>query len=609
MKGIRIGIALVVFSLIGIAVFTRILIQDGQRKEMDDIFNRGTQLVSLLALHSIEDFNGDNRDFVLRTLNEYASSEGLAYCFIHDQAGNSLTSLVPYDLAAEIPNHVKMKSLYTMESTRQQFQPTGSKDLLYEFSKPLFEKGQRVGTVRIGLRPTPLSPFAFERIRLVALVALFLFATACFAYYGISRALEPLKHLNQNLQSIRQSSDPDVADSAKNLGVASIVQDLELAVGQLKGRLSQSEIDNMELTSKLGVIAFEKNQIMNIFDSMDFGIIITDSQDNVIHINAYMLSLINKKHDEATDFNLNEIFDQNLMTSFVSLQQAIRQSTTMNHLEVRLPEFAPDKIFQLSLSYLKDDDGIFIGQTILLKDITNEKLAEKNKHEFLSNVTHELLTPLTTIRSYNELLMEGEVDEIETQIEFYNTINDETVRLTQLIANLVNISRIESGSLTLNRELIKIDSLVKDCIIAVETAANKKHIAISNVLPDNITSLVGDKDLLMMAIINVLSNAVKYTPENGNITFALSDQDDAIAFEITDSGYGVSQQDLPHIFDKTYRSSDPDIAKHPGTGLGLAITSEIVHLHGGQIEVQSAVGEGTQFTISIPKEEYYLAKQ
>jgi len=183
------------------------------------------------------------------------------------------------------------------------------------------------------------------------------------------------------------------------------------------------------------------------------------------------------------------------------------------------------------------------------------------------------------------------------------------VRLTQLISNLINISRIESGSLTLNKELLRIDSLVKDCIIAVNTSANRKHIDISSVLPDNITSLVADKDLLMMAIVNVLSNAVKYTPENGNITFVLTDQDDAIPFEITDTGYGVSQEDLPYIFDKTYRSADPDITKHPGTGLGLAITSEIVHLHGGQIEVQSEPGEGTQFTISIPKEDYYLAQR
>jgi signal transduction histidine kinase len=609
MKRIRIGVAIFAFSLIGIAVFARILIQDGQKKETHDVQHKGAQLISLLALHSIEDFDGDNRNFILRTLKEYASSEGLVYCFVHDHAGNSLTSVVPYDLAAEIPNHIETKSLYTMGPTRQTFQPIGSKDVVYEFSKPLFEGGQRAGTVRIGLRATTTAPFSLERVRLLAMVALFLLATASFTYYGISRALEPLKHLNQNLKNICQSSDPTVADSAKNGGVISIVQDLELALGQLKEKLDQSEIDTVELTSKLGVIAFEKNQIINIFDSMDFGIIITDSQDNVIHINAYLLNLIGRKWSEATDRPLSEIFEQNLMTSFISLQQAMRQGTSMNRLEVTLPEIAPEQIFQLSLSYVKDGDGVFAGQMILIKDITNEKLADKTKHEFLCNVTHELLTPLMTIKSYNEMLMEGEVDTVETQKEFYNTINEETERLTQLIKNLVNISKIEDGSLQLNKDLVRIDSLVNDCILAVETSAKKKHIVIDRHLPNNITSIVGDKDLLRMAIINILSNAVKYTPENGTIFFALTDQDDAIAFEINDTGYGISQEDLPYIFDRSYRSSDTDITKHPGTGLGLTITSEIVHLHGGQIEVQSEPGEGTQFTIRIPKEEYYLAEQ
>jgi PAS domain S-box-containing protein len=496
-----------------------------------------------------------------------------------------------------------------MGPTRQTFQPTGAKDVIYEFSKPLFEGGKRAGTLRIGLRATPTASFSLERFRLLAMVALFLLATASFTYYGISRALEPLKHINQNMQNICQSSAPTVADSAKNGGVISIVQDLELALIQLKEKLDQTAIDNMQLTSKLGVIAFEKNQIINIFDSMDFGIIITDNQDNVIHINAYLLNLIGRKQSEAKDRPISEVFEQNLMTGLISLKQKMKQRTSVNCLEITLPEIAPEQIFQLSLSYVKDDDGVLVGQMILVKDITNEKLADKTRQDFLNNVSHELITPLMTIQSYNEMLLENEVTSVESQKEFYNIINEETIRLSQLIKNIINLSQIENQSLQLNKELVKIDSLVEDCILAVKTTAKKKHIVIDKVLSNNLSSIVCDKDLLKMAVINVLNNAVKYTPENGKILFALNDQNDAIAFEITDTGYGISQEDLPYIFDNSYRSSDPDIEKHSGSGLGLAITSEIVHLHGGQIEVNSEPGKGTQFTIRIPKEEYYLAEQ
>jgi signal transduction histidine kinase len=112
-----------------------------------------------------------------------------------------------------------------------------------------------------------------------------------------------------------------------------------------------------------------------------------------------------------------------------------------------------------------------------------------------------------------------------------------------------------------------------------------------------------------VAIINILGNAVKYTPEDGHIQFMLTEQDDFAIFEVTDDGYGISKEDLPHVFDKFYRSTDPRITEQTGSGLGLALTSEIVRLHGGEIEVNSKPDEGSHFKIRLPKEEYYLGKQ
>jgi two-component system phosphate regulon sensor histidine kinase PhoR len=165
------------------------------------------------------------------------------------------------------------------------------------------------------------------------------------------------------------------------------------------------------------------------------------------------------------------------------------------------------------------------------------------------------------------------------------------------------------GSLTIEKGLIKGDWLFNDCMAAVEGTALKKNISIERELPDNFPSLVGDKELLKAAIINILGNAVKYTPENGHIKFMLTEQDDFIIFEVTDDGCGISKADLPHIFDKFYRSTDPHVTEQTGSGLGLALTSEIVRLHGGEIEVNSKPDEGSHFMIRLPKEEYYLGKQ
>jgi signal transduction histidine kinase len=258
---------------------------------------------------------------------------------------------------------------------------------------------------------------------------------------------------------------------------------------------------------------------------------------------------------------------------------------------------------------LQDDDGTPIGKMISLKDITHEKLGEETMKEFVTQLSHELRTPLTTITAYNEMLMDGEIQDPEVKKEFYNTIRDETTRLTQLIHNLLNMSKIEMGGLTFNKELVRTDWLFQDCINAAEAAAHKKQITVEKLTPDNFPTLVGDKEQLKVAINNVLSNAVKYTPENGSITFSLNESDQHVIFEISDTGYGISPEDRPRIFDKTYRSSDPRIVEQPGSGFGLAITEAIINQHSGTLEVESEPDKGTQITIRIPQEAYDLGSQ
>ena len=205
--------------------------------------------------------------------------------------------------------------------------------------------------------------------------------------------------------------------------------------------------------------------------------------------------------------------------------------------------------------------------------------------------------------------MDGEIQDPEVKKEFYNTIKDETNRLTQLIHNLLNMSKIEMGGLTFNKELVRTDWLFQDCINAAEAAAHKKQIKVEKLMPDNFPTLVGDKEQLKVAINNVLNNAVKYTPENGSITFSLNESDQHVIFEISDTGYGISKEDRPRIFDKAYRSSEPCIAEQPGSGFGLAITEAIIDHHGGMLEVESDPGKGTHITIRIPQEAYDLGSQ
>jgi len=609
MKLQRIGIVLLVLCVIGVSIVSTALIRYEKRTRSRDIVNKGRYLVTLIALHSVKDFDGNKRPFFLRTLHDYIASEGLAYCLIHDQNGKPFMVLDPYKLVSRIPQDVGLRSLHTMGLTEQTFRTSNSNDTIYEFAKSIFENAEQTGTVRLGFRPLPVSIFSMERVGLLATIAFFIFAMVPFVFIGIRFALRPFKNFGLKIEDMAGSPASLAADTAKAPPIDDLIASLDNSLILLRKKYKKLETANIALEAKKGVICYEKKQITNILDAVQYGIIITDTQDHINHMNAHMLNLLNKELGDVIDRPLGKVLEHEEILAVVALQEGVSQTTTQRHIETTFPAVAPGEAFQVTLSYLSDGDGSMTGKVISVRNITSQKSVERAKHEFVAHVAHELRAPLTTIKSYNEMLMDGEIDNVETQKEFYNTINEETDRLARLIENLLNISRIEMGSLTIDRGLVKTDSLVKDCVAAIEAPAQKKHITVEKKLPDKWPSLVGDKELLKVAMINILGNAVKYSPEGRTITYALSEEDHAVIFDIIDEGYGISEEDLNHIFDQFYRSSDPHISEQTGSGLGLAMTSDIIQLHGGRITVQSTPGEGTHFSIRLPRKDYQLGKQ
>ena len=599
-------ILLFIFLLIVITFFTRFQLRQEEKSKRKVILYQANQLVSLITLHNINDFETDKKDFLLKTIMENNFHTGLVYCFVHDHTGKVLASFASNELVNKIPNEIRTRSFSEMMLTKQTFYDPGSGQTIYEYSKPIFEDGQRTGTVRLGLITPPVLLFPPEQISLLAMFIFSVIAAVLISYYGVTLAIRPVQKTIRNFEKFSYGSVPNNGHSEKGSGIAKMVKALDHSYSNIQERFSNIESENIELSTKIGAISFEKNQVINLLDSMNFGIITIDLQDNIIYMNNYMRTLLGRQLKDVLYQQFDNVVGNDEIASFVLQQETIGTATTAKHIETTFPDLLPGEFFQVSCFNLVDNQGETIGKIILVKNITNEKLGEKTQQEFISHVSHELLTPLTTIKSYNEMLMDGEIDKKEMQKEFYNTISDETARLTRLIQNLLNISKIETGSLTINKGLIRTELLFEDCVSAINASALNKNITFEKDIPDKFPSLCGDKDLLKVAINNVLNNAVKYTPEGGTITFSLKDHNNTVTFDVVDTGFGISEKDKPHVFDKSYRSTDQHISEQSGSGLGLAITAEIIQLHGGEIEVQSETGKGTHFTINIPKEEYNL---
>ncbi|MCK9362866.1 MAG: cell wall metabolism sensor histidine kinase WalK [Syntrophales bacterium] len=607
MKFPRMGLALALLMLTGILLMTYFLLRYETRIKSHTFQDKGANMVSLMALYHIHDFEAGPRDLLIRTISENVSGERFLYLFVHDQTGKEIFSLANGEIASRVPPQVRTTALFNPAPMTQQFLMPGMDGTAYEFSTPLLEGGRKTGTIRLALLPTPVTLFSGERLSLIALMVYFVLAALILGYYGMLRRLKPFRDFGNRLLN---NQNPAAASPGRSGGgnLQTVIDAMEKSAQDVSNQIRQIKEDNLTLVSRLGVATFDRRHTSSILDAIFFGIIITDAQENVININQYMLNLLHKKRADVIDRPLTAVIENPEILSYTAQQDNILRTKALKPIEISLPELEPGERFQVALSYLTNRAQELTGKMITIRNITSAKMAEESQQQFIAHVAHELLTPLTNIKSYSEMLMDGEVTDREMQREFYNTINGETSRLSRLIQTLLSIAKIEMGSLTINKSLVRTDWFLEGCLAAIEATARDKHLTIEKRMPDNFPSLYADKELLQGAIINILGNALKYTPEYGKITFAISDQDDAATFEVIDTGYGIAQEDLPHVFEKFYRSGNREITDQMGSGLGLAITAEIVRLHGGHIDMQSELGVGTHVTIRIPKEELYLGQ-
>jgi two-component system sensor histidine kinase VicK len=606
----KIVIVFFIFLLAGVVTLAQVLVKQDTKRKIREIRQKGNYLVSLISTHSLQHLENGRRDYFLKSLAAFANPDGIAYCFVHDNTSRPVVSLIPAHLSKKIPEIIKANSLFSIGLIEQKFQIDDLTGTFYELAKPIYEEGNKSGTVRVGLHVSPATIFSMERVSLLGMIIFLVFAASIFVYYGITLALRSLANSKSEFKHITDSAIvPQRAKLAGAGGIAQVIEDLGLTLAQLKEHLKKIEADNLELNTKVGVAVFKKKQFLNILDSLNFGIIMTDIQDRLIFANSYILNLFGLKLNKVLDRSLKTVIPNDDLLSLAANQETGNSAASQKTAETHFAALSPSDTYRLAISYLQDEGGGALGKLIMITNITDEKLGEQAQQEFIAHISHELMTPLTTIKSYNEMLMDEEIDNSEMKIEFYNTISEETKRLTRLIQNLLNISKIEMGGLTVGKELVRTDWLFEDCIASFDGLAQRKRVSLEKAAPTNFPTLVGDKELLKVAINNILSNAIKYTPEHGTVQLSLRNEDDWVIFEITDNGYGISEEDLPFIFNKSFRSSDPNIREQHGSGFGLALTKDIINLHGGEIEVQSDSASGTQFTLRIPKEDYRFGDQ
>jgi signal transduction histidine kinase len=258
---------------------------------------------------------------------------------------------------------------------------------------------------------------------------------------------------------------------------------------------------------------------------------------------------------------------------------------------------------EVSLSTVKLEDKFFV--TAIMRDITERKLAEEKlrkidqmKSEFLSNVSHELRTPLQSISGFTKLIMNGQVEDHDTQQEFLQIIDTETQHLGNLINSLLDMSRLEAGKFQIYKKLVSVRDTFMESIKMFHSLAREKNIKLTEEIPQDMPEMEIDNDRMRQVVINLLSNAIKFSDPGSSVTVRAEKRQDDVLFQVEDHGTGMNEETQKHLFQRFYRAEGETV--RGGTGLGLYISKQIVEAHGGRIWVESKIGEGSTFSFSLP---------
>ena len=346
-----------------------------------------------------------------------------------------------------------------------------------------------------------------------------------------------------------------------------------------------------ELKQNINEIERQKKQIETILLHMTDGVIAFNMEGKIIHINTAAMNLLKL---EQKDNSFEKIF--NKLKLNINLEKIIylENWTSSEH---RLT--IEDKCVNLFFVPFQDENNRQAGLIVVIQDITEHVKLDNMRKEFVADVSHELKTPITSIMGYADTLLEGEYDK-DTQQKFLGVISSEARRMARLVTDLLTLSKYDSKKVKLEETEFDLGELTKKCQERLKFEIEKKHHNVECFVTANVPPVSADKYGIERVVLNILSNAIKYTPENGKIKIYVGFVYNDAYIKIIDNGIGISEQDLTRIFDRFYRADKARTREMGGTGLGLSIAKEILDQNKGSIDIRSELGKGTEVIIRIP---------
>ena len=389
--------------------------------------------------------------------------------------------------------------------------------------------------------------------------------------------ITPLRALTRGTRQVAAGDFEQRLDAASNDEIGVLTRNFNYMAQVLQDTISEAEN--------------ERNKLSTLFLHMTDGVVAFSAAGTVIHFNPAATQMLSRQLDPTTTFD--EIFGEEAeLDTLLTLKrpQYIERQKTVGERELEL--------FLAPFSSDQTQGGVLV----VIHDVTEQRKSEQSRREFVANVSHELRTPLTNIKSYAETIVSAG-DELpgELRTNFLGVIMNEADRMTRIVQDLLTLSKIDYGKMEMNISRFSFAQAAQNVYEAARLNAEQNHHhTMTFTCEDNIPEVNGDRERIEQVVMNIVSNAIKYTPDGGKIEIHVGTGKKTVYVRVTDNGIGIPEKDLPRLFERFYRVDKARSRESGGTGLGLSIAREILQQHKGDIHIDSVYGEGTDVVITLP---------
>ena len=599
MRSEKLGLTMLLAALLAVAAVLAGVYQY-QRSLLDERTRvQGVALARLLSSMTLRQVAPtDGGRSALDLLQPMHTDGGFAYAQVLDPAGRVLR-----EVAA--PGVIVPAGVVPATPPAQWFGERAVADdagrALREFHAPLLDGGERVASVRVGYYAPDLSLLA-RSMPSVGIVAVPVLLLALLLHLLVRRELQPLRGLREVLQSNVAERGVRTVELTASGEIGEFIRCFNQFAEDARRRIEQQTQESERERAASKVLSYHKARIESVLESMPEAVVVMDESGVVTYASRKLSAVVGIDATELPGKTPNEWCEEERLREFLlSCASRVVRSNEAAQLELT-PVRLPERRLQVSAYPLFSPRGgnEIYGTLVAFQDVTQEALARQARRDFVSHLSHELKTPMQVIGLYAETLLEAENVSREMQIEAGNVIHDEVERVNVLINNLLSIARIETGATNLSRKRVRLGDLVRDAVESVSRSAPASMRFRVESGPD-LPAVNVDKDLLRVALNNLLANAVKYNREDGEVVVGVDDDAEHIRIYVRDTGIGIAPEHQAAIFQKFVRIDTPETATRTGHGLGLALGRDIVELHHGRLLVESTPGAGSEFSIVLPK--------